>query len=104
MGRLLDVGAKDALVFHPLVLLCRDTARQVCKELAGKGCGISNYSRLRNSLFHISRSFDTDAVVAQIVRPKFILLWGYAKYKGYFIFIPSCTSPSIPLQPEYAPP
>lgn len=79
MGRLLDVGAKDALVFHPLVLLCRHTSWQVCQELAGKGCGISNYSRLRHSLFHIPWGLHTDAVVAQIIRPAFILFDGYAK-------------------------
>jgi len=67
MGRLLDVGAKDALVFHPLVLLCRHTSWQVCQELAGKGCCISDYSRLRHRLFHLPWSFNTYAVVAQII-------------------------------------
>ncbi len=67
MGRLLDVGAKDALVFHPLVLLCRDTSRQIRQELAGKGCCISDYCRLWHCLFHLPWGFHTDAVVAQII-------------------------------------
>lgn len=62
MGGLLALGTEDAMVLYPLVLLRRDTAREVCKELEGKACGLAHDSRLRDSPFHLSWRIDLDEV------------------------------------------
>ncbi len=59
LGGLLAMGTEDAVVLYPLVLLCRDTSREVYRELEGKACGLSNGRRLRDSPFHLSWSVDT---------------------------------------------